>query len=161
MRWFGMQEYRPLSGYRGRLMPQLVGTTCAVCRGRIASIVVGEFCRFCGRPLHTACFPKTTPPWFNATCPTCGVALPSTSEIQANRQDDRREEKLRSWRRFRPLIAFGGLLVIAQGFFALAVDGNVIRGVVELVAGIWGLMIVGYDYFIREPIAIDRRMRRG
>lgn len=57
-------------------MSQLVGLSCIQCLKTISSIVEGEFCHECGKPVHKAC--KRVEPANPSACPKCGSAAPST-----------------------------------------------------------------------------------
>lgn len=52
---------------------QLVGQNCAICGGRIPSVVDGGFCRTCHAPVHNGC----VRPGEGTGCRTCGAANPA------------------------------------------------------------------------------------
>jgi hypothetical protein len=61
-------------------MRQLVGCSCAICQGRIGSILEGLFCADCGNPVHRACL--GTPSDVAGKCKTCGGDITNLSAAQ-------------------------------------------------------------------------------
>jgi hypothetical protein len=95
-------------------MAQLVGQTCVLCAGRIASILDGRFCPACGSPVHDRCIPERLgePP---DTCPTCGAPARVAEEHRARSQEDdaRRDRLVRSTHGLRSILI--GLLWLGGG----------------------------------------------
>lgn len=53
-------------------MPQLAGSSCVRCCGRIQSALDGAFCPGCEQPVHEACRSASGE---DATCPICGAPI--------------------------------------------------------------------------------------
>jgi len=70
-------------------MPQIVNQFCAICYGRISSVVAGRFCETCGNALHNDCARDRLEPPSVDHCPTCG-ADPSIAARVKSDEDDRR-----------------------------------------------------------------------
>jgi hypothetical protein len=67
-------------------MAQLVGQTCNVCGRRIESIREGDYCDFCGNPVHLKCREKKADDPGPDHCDYCGADVNSEAG-QKNRQD--------------------------------------------------------------------------
>lgn len=59
-------------------MPQVVNKECAVCRGRIRSVLDGDFCLDCGNPVHHACRRPTNDVARSGICGTCSADVSDT-----------------------------------------------------------------------------------
>src|SRR6187455_3444799 len=64
-------------------MPQLVGQTCALCGKGIKSIVEGEFCQSCDKPVHSRCKVLADTPLFEQ-CNSCGIQRTDQEIVQRN-----------------------------------------------------------------------------
>jgi uncharacterized membrane protein YhaH (DUF805 family) len=82
-------------------MPQLVGSSCVRCCGRIRSVLDAEFCPCCEQPVHEACRSASLE---EGTCRICGA--PSDPDvfgsiaIAANAADEHREQRGLLWHLF-------------------------------------------------------------
>lgn len=62
--------------------PQLVGSTCAICRERISNELDARFCDACGHPRHTGCARWPGDP-SESRCRVCGATVDPTDTAAA------------------------------------------------------------------------------
>jgi hypothetical protein len=62
-------------------MPQLVGSACGVCRGRIESVLDAVFCADCTHPVHRDCSRPGLGDPASGICAGCGRAVPRRAPL--------------------------------------------------------------------------------
>jgi hypothetical protein len=119
-------------------MNQLVGSPCAKCQKTIPSIVVGQFCRECGNPIHNACKSASSRP---DDCPICGCEKKSPSGQDASTRSNTELPHLKitphgvlsTWRFLQMMI--GGIVVTGAGIGMILLDAR-LYGIFLICAGI-------------------------
>jgi hypothetical protein len=96
-------------------MTQLVGSACALCGGRISSVLGAEWCEACGAPIHARC----KRPGTAGGCPACG-ADDATAVAHRRRVA---EDATAKWRGLRSQHVGSGLRHLCSGVGLLAVGG--------------------------------------
>jgi len=105
-------------------MAQLVGSSCVLCRDRIADILEGEFCSQCGNPVHRRCARRDSGSL--GVCALCGSDPTAAAEIRKLEEEQRRvvvpygplpgDDIIRTVRTFRwGYFLFGGIVIMMIG----------------------------------------------
>jgi hypothetical protein len=99
-------------------MAQLVGSSCAVCKQRIDSILEGRFCTVCGNPHHDGCRPQERADLAPGRCVTCGGETTSPAAIRFRCEQERAKPqppKKLNWKQYWNGICLSGILVLILG----------------------------------------------
>jgi hypothetical protein len=163
-------------------MPQLVGSTCLLCQGRIGSSLDGDYCANCGRASHFECRRAAVE---EGKCAVCGA--PFDSQASKRRAEELKAaaraampRPLNIWKRIgqiRRLWRLTGFLVPAVMLLALGVflvaspelrddprqitGGDVVRGIAMCLVGA-AIALYGFWNFraaCRKPSEDEARLK--
>src|SRR5436309_10272986 len=73
---------------RGKVMTQLVGQKCILCKEPIRTILSGRFCSACSQAVHNSCARSDGLPASLTYCPQCGgnPSIPLNPDFGAGRE---------------------------------------------------------------------------